>query len=191
MISQTTTVPEVCACLRVSLPWYAFRGKDLESDRFVIELILNIGKSIYGEKFADENFTLKHEGRGILSMANAGPNTNGSQVSVHYCTFLRRFSIFRPNSQKSDSFFLPISSLSAPSTLLGWVSFESKYFFNVYSMDYYIVSPRTYCSLDGNHCVFGKVVDGLDVVDKIELVGSQSGATAKKVVVKESGEITE
>ena len=90
------------------------------------------GESIYGEKFADENFKLKHTGPGILSMANAGPDTNGSQ------------------------FFITTVSACL----------------------YFDVQVKTQW-LDGHHVVFGKVIEGMDVVKQIEAVGTGSGTPTK------------
>jgi|EP00945_MAST-04E_sp_MAST-4E-sp1_P000321 peptidylprolyl isomerase len=92
------------------------------------------GESIYGNKFDDENFKLKHTGPYYLSMANSGPNTNGSQ------------------------FFITTVKTS-------W--------------------------LDGRHVVFGKVIEGEDVVKKIEAMGSQSGTPSGTLVIADSGEIKE
>merc|ERR1719386_74376 len=93
------------------------------------------GESIYGGKFADESFAGKagkHTGGGCLSMANAGPNTNGSQFFV--CT--------------GDT-------------------------------------PH----LDGKHVVFGNTVAGMDVVKKVEAVGSGSGARSQPVVIADCGQL--
>merc|ERR1711990_192270 len=88
------------------------------------------GKSIYGENFEDENFKLKHSGPGTVSMANAGPNTNGSQFFI--CT-----------------------------VLTSW--------------------------LDGKHVVFGHVVNGMNVVKKIEALNGTPPRREVKII--KSGEV--
>jgi peptidylprolyl isomerase len=90
------------------------------------------GESIYGEKFPDENFKEKHTAPGMLSMANAGPNTNGSQ--------------------------------------------------------FFITTVKTEW-LDNKHVVFGKVVEGLDIVKNLEAQGSQSGKTANECTIADCGQL--
>jgi len=93
------------------------------------------GESIYGQKFADENFKVKHTEAGLLSMANAGPGTNGSQ------------------------FFIT----AAP-------------------------TPH----LDGKHVVFGKVVEGMDVVRSIESTPTRTAdKPLQDVVISDCGLFTE
>ncbi|KAJ5438759.1 Peptidyl-prolyl cis-trans isomerase B [Penicillium daleae] len=91
------------------------------------------GKSIYGNKFPDENFKLRHTKKGLLSMANAGKDTNGSQ------------------------FFIT-------TVVTSW--------------------------LDGRHVVFGEVLEGYEIVDKIQNIPKGRGDKPEKAVtIVKSGEL--
>lgn len=93
---------------------------------------------------------------GILSMANAGPNTNGSQffictVKTEWCVNLLHQSAFITGECDDDE--------------------------------------SVFSRLDGRHVVFGSIKDGLDVVRKLEALGSRSGRTAKRISVTDCGEL--
>lgn len=109
------------------IPKFMIQGGDYETGKGYG------GKSIYGGKFEDENFILKHNKPYRLSMANAGKNTNGSQ------------------------FFIT-------TVVTKW--------------------------LDGAHVVFGKVVDGFDVVDYMEKVKTSYGdRPVKELKIVATGEV--
>jgi cyclophilin family peptidyl-prolyl cis-trans isomerase len=127
------------------------------------------GKSIYGNKFEDEDFTLKHEGKGVLSMANAGPNSTYKLLQL---CFVFKYIALRQNR----SCHLTTSDC--------WGTF----FLTANGSQFFICTVDTPW-LDGKHVVFGKVKEGLEVIDKIESVGSQSGKTAQTVVVKDCGQL--
>ena len=110
------------------------------------------GKSIYGNKFPDENFKLKHTKTGMLSMANSGKDTNGSQFFI--TTAITSY------VSCND----PHSGLRADTVLPRW--------------------------LDGKHVVFGEVLEGYDVVEKVENVPKGSGdKPAKTVKIAKAGEL--
>lgn len=90
--------------------------------------------SIYGNTFGDENFIFSHDQPGLLSMANRGPNTNGSQ------------------------FFITVADA-------GW--------------------------LDGKHTVFGKISEGIEILNEIEFAGSANGKPKMDVIIEDCGVIEE
>uniref|UniRef100_A0A0A9WLB0 Peptidyl-prolyl cis-trans isomerase n=1 Tax=Lygus hesperus TaxID=30085 RepID=A0A0A9WLB0_LYGHE len=125
------------------------------------------GESIYGKRFDDENFSIKHTRAGLLSMANAGPDTNGSQFFI--------------TTVQTRTFFLLL--------LLWCLYLLSLLCVLVYSFQSMALpSPHT-AWLDNRHVVFGEVLDGMDLVRRIEAVGTQSGRPSKRVMIADSGEL--
>lgn len=133
------------------------------------------GESIYGEKFADENFTLKHSTAGILSMANAGANTNGSQVSPEWISIFYRLQVS-----------LLVTILAMP--IMAYVVLTPQLNATHFPLQFFLCTAQTPW-LDNKHVVFGKVISGMDVISAIEQVGSESGKTRVPVAIADSGQL--
>ncbi|KAG6787991.1 hypothetical protein POTOM_004042 [Populus tomentosa] len=124
------------------------------------------GKSIYGRTFKDENFKLSHIGPGVLSMANAGPNTNGSQFFI--CTV---------------KVILPVGLFSACDEAI--IKKAKLLCIENHCM---LIMPTPW--LDQRHVVFGQVLEGMDIVKLIESQETDRGdRPTKRVVILESGEL--
>ncbi|MBA0813925.1 hypothetical protein Gohar_027742 [Gossypium harknessii] len=126
------------------------------------------GESIYGERFADENFKLKHEGPGELR------SLYSLQVSFDAFFLLRGF----PSHWWDSKLELQISKAGRLSMANAGPNTNGSQFF---------ITTVTTGWLDGHHVVFGKVIAGMDVVFKIEAQGRQSGVPKAKVVIVDSG----
>ena len=112
------------------------------------------GKSIYGSRFPDENFKIKHFGPGTLSMANAGRDTNGSQFFI--CTSER-----------------PTSWLDGKHVVCSY------FYIFLFVHNCYLIFQ-----------VFGEVVEGYDVVKKIESTRTGPGdRPIKDCVIADCGEL--
>lgn len=111
------------------------------------------GESIYGRPFEDEFTPLLRNYRGALSMANAGPSTNGSQFFIVQCASVHPGLVSQMKEIGGEAF--PAEAIENYEKLGG--------------------TPH----LDFHHTVFGQVVEGMDIVDKIASV--ETGAADKPV----------
>lgn len=123
------------------------------------------GISIYGEKFPDENFEKKHDKIGLVSMANCGAHTNGSQffiTTVEKCEWLEWVRLHFPSSSSAATVsLLPLRGVCW--LAMGW---------------------------SGRHVVFGEVVEGMDVVKEMESKGNKEGKPSKdKVIISACGAV--
>ncbi|MGH0126000.1 UNVERIFIED_CONTAM: hypothetical protein FKN15_015135 [Acipenser sinensis] len=152
------------------------------------------GESIYGEKFEDENFHYKHDREGLLSMANAGPNTNGSQFfittvptahldgkHVVFGQVLKGLGVVKILEAVETNEETPVKH--DREGLLSMANAGP----NTNGSQFFITTVPT-AHLDGKHVVFGQVLKGLGVVKILEAVETNEETPVKPCGIAECGE---